>query len=122
VPLPPLHLVLVNPGIHVSAADAYRHLRTFSGPLELEAITRCLATGDEPRYENSLQDGVLMLEPGITRVLAALRSAGVRGVLMSGSGSTCFGVADSAEHAHDVAVSLQEAYPAWWVSATGTLS
>ena len=122
VQLPPLHIVLVNPGIHVSAADAYRQLKTFNEPLALEEIRRRLLAGDEPGYQNALQPGVLELEPEIDRVLDALRSARLRGVLMSGSGSTCFGLARSEEQAADIAAVLREWYSSWWVTATKTLA
>ena len=38
--VPELQLVLVNPGVGVSAGDAYRRLEKLTEPLELEAILR----------------------------------------------------------------------------------
>ena len=60
------------------------------------------------------------LEPVVGEVLAVLRRTGLKGVLMSGSGSTCFGLAESQREAQLIAATLQEAYPEWWVLATQT--
>ncbi|MDQ3396891.1 MAG: 4-(cytidine 5'-diphospho)-2-C-methyl-D-erythritol kinase [Deinococcota bacterium] len=125
--LPELHLVLVNPGIEVSARDAYANLQGFGPKLDPDAslmyIKSALSNskGDEPGYGNDLQRGVLELEPAIDGVLTALGDAGLRGVLMSGSGSTCFGLAQDAAHAREVADGLSSAHPGWWVLATRTL-
>ena len=116
--VPELHLVLVNPGVGVSARDAYRHLEKLTEPLELDAVLQQLEQNEEPVYLNALTDGVVGLEPVIGEVLAVLRQTGLKGVLMSGSGSTCFGLAESQREAQLVAATLQEAYPEWWVLAT----
>ena len=116
-----LHLVLVNPGVGVSAGDAYRQLEKLTEPLELEVILRQLARNKEPGYFNALTDGVVGLEPVIGEVLAVLRRTRLKGVLMSGSGSTCFGLAAGQREAQLIAATLQEAYPEWWVLATSTL-
>lgn len=120
VTLPELHLVLVNPGIPVSAKDAYAHLRTFGSPLEVQTLLSNLREGAEPGYPNTLQAGVLLLEPTIGDVLTRLRATPLRGVVMSGSGSSCFGIARSEAEARAVAAALQTEYTAWWVRATKT--
>ena len=53
-------------------------------------------------------------------MLAALREAGLTGVLMSGSGSTCFGVAVDAAAAARAAEALAASQPGWWTVATRT--
>ncbi len=119
--VPKLHLVLVNPGVGVSAGNAYRQLRETTPPLELEMLVEQLERGEEPDYFNALEAGVVGLEPAVGEVLTALRQTGLTGVLMSGSGSTCFGLARSQPEARLIAATLTEAYPEWWVRATGTL-
>lgn len=120
VDIPPLNLVLINPGIHVSAGAAYKRLKTFAGELELESLIRSLPT-PQPSYTNSLQAGVVELEPQIQTVLDALSATPLRGVMMSGSGSTCFGLAEDKAQAASVAAQLQAEYPAWWVCSSSTL-
>jgi len=115
-----LHLVLVNPGIKVSAGDAYARVQETTPPLELERLLEELERG-EPSYFNALEAGVVGLEPVVGEVLANLRQTGLTGVLMSGSGSTCFGLARTQREAQGIAATLSEAFPEWWVYAAHTL-
>ena len=120
--LPKLDLVLINPGIHVSAGEAYAALDTVTPPLKLEAILGSVANpNQEPSYFNALQPGVLKAHPDIEAVLSALSEAGLRGALLSGSGSTCFAVARDKSEATKVAASLSTEHPHWWVQAAETL-
>lgn len=124
VALPSLQLVLANPGVHVTAAEAYGQVTGFSAGLNLEALLpqlTSLATGQSPAYVNTLQEAVVARHPDIAAVLTALKTAGLRGVLMSGSGPTCFGLASSQNEAAEVAASLQTLYPEWWLVATRTV-
>ncbi len=121
VTVPELHLVLVNPGVGVSAGDAYGRLEKLTEPLALETILGQLERNEEPGYFNALESGVVGLEPVVGDVLAVLRQIGLRGVLMSGSGATCFGLAGSQYEAKLIAATLKEAYPEWWVLAAHTL-
>ncbi len=114
--LPTLHLVLVNPGIAVSAKEAYARLHAFAPAVDVTALLASLPA--EPCYQNSLQAGVVAAYPAIAEVLAVLRAAGLSGVLMSGSGATCFGLAQGEVHAQAVAARLAASYPRWWVCAT----
>lgn len=120
VAVPRLHLVLANPGGQVSAAAAYANLVGFTPRLRFDGALANLAAGAEPGWPNGLQPGVLRSLPVVRTVLGALRGAGLRGVLLSGSGPTCFGVARDAEHARSVAADLARAQPGWWVRADRT--
>ncbi len=120
ITLPELYLVLVNPGVHISAKEAYENLQNFSARLKLESILGRLANSQEPGYLNALQPGVMLLYPKVREVLTALRQTGLRGVMMSGSGSTCFGLANSLETAESIANTLHNKYPEWWIQATTT--
>lgn len=115
VELPRLALVLANPGVAVSAADAYRRLEGFDRPPILEDLLERLSSGREPGYVNSLQPAVLRHEPIVAEVLRELSASGLRGVLMSGSGPTCLGIADDEESAGRIASRLAERRPSWWV-------
>jgi 4-diphosphocytidyl-2-C-methyl-D-erythritol kinase len=120
VTLPQLYIVLVNPGVHISAKEAYENLQNFSARLKLESILEKLSSHQEPGYLNALQPGVLLLYPKVREVLTALRQTGLRGVMMSGSGSTCFGLANSLEEAEKISSSLRKKYPDYFVTATKT--
>lgn len=109
------HLVLVNPGLAVSAADAYRALVGFSSRLRVATLAERLAQGEEPRWHNALQAGVQRAHPVIREVIAVLKEAGAKGAIMSGSGSTCFGLAIDDEQARKVADEVAARRPDWWV-------
>ena len=86
----------------------------------LGGVLEKLRARGEPDYHNALREGVVARRSVIGETLSALHDAGLRGVLMSGSGATCFGLAESRIHAEGVAAGLKEAHPAWWVWATRT--
>lgn len=113
--LPRLDVVLANPGIEVSAAEAYGLVEEFDPTLERTELVRRLAAGEEPGYRNTLQTGVAKEFPLVGEALAALEDAGLAGVMMSGSGPTCFGLAGSAAQAAEAAQRLRTRYPEWWV-------
>lgn len=116
--LPELHLVLVNPGVAVRAQDAYGWLVDHGGVLEPGLIASLSKT---PRYRNSLQPGVLARVPVVGEALRALEGAGLRGALMSGSGATCFALAEDAAHAARIAGELAGRHLRWWARATRTV-
>lgn len=125
VHLPSVWLVLVNPGIEVSAGDAYQWLdatEDFSTPLDLVAITEALQQQNAVPYWNTLQAPTLAKHPEIQVVLDALLKAGLHSPLMSGSGSTCFALAQNQVHAEQVATQLTQQHAHWWVRSTQTLS
>ena len=121
IALPETHLVLVNPGVGITAKEAYAGLRgRYGAPLDLEEILRALEERRTPPYRNDLELPVLEMYPIVQTVKDALEAAGLYGVLMSGSGSTCFGLARDAVHAASVAAQIARAQPTWWVAATIT--
>ncbi len=124
-PLAPLaaSLVLFNPGIPIAAAEAYRNLRLeeWGGELDVAAILAALRAGEEPPYWNSLEPSVFRLSPALKELKQALLQVGLRGVLMSGSGSTLFGLATDLEEAVWVAQKLQQRYPDFWIVAAQTV-
>ncbi|MEF2279546.1 4-(cytidine 5'-diphospho)-2-C-methyl-D-erythritol kinase [Deinococcus sp. YIM 134068] len=125
LPVPPVPLVLVNPGVEVSARDAYAWLddeETFTPELDVEGILAALShSGREVPYHNALQEPVVARHAPIREALAALAAARLRSPLMSGSGATCFALAMSDDHAHDAARTIRAQHPGWWVEATRTL-
>ncbi|WP_019587162.1 4-(cytidine 5'-diphospho)-2-C-methyl-D-erythritol kinase [Deinococcus apachensis] len=124
LPVPRVPLVLVNPGIEVSARDAYAWLdgeETYTPELDMEGILAALADGREVPYHNALQDPVSARHAPVRDVLAALEGVGLRSPLMSGSGATCFALARNDDHALDAARAMQARHPDWWVVATSTL-
>lgn len=123
-PLEPLQvpLVLVNPGLAVSAAEAYRAMKPddYSPELPVASILAALKRGEEPGWWNSLEAPVFRLRPELAELKASLRAFGLRGVLMSGSGSTFFVLASDLAQAQHLAARLREHFPRFWIRPAQT--
>ncbi len=103
-PLPAVAYVLVNPGIAVSTAEVYRSLQLTKGG-ELANLPRfSVVTRNDlcAALHNDLEAVTLKRFPLIGEIKQRLLDVGALGALMSGSGSTVFGVYPdyaAAEHA-----------------------
>jgi 4-diphosphocytidyl-2-C-methyl-D-erythritol kinase len=119
--LPQVHLVLANPGVGITAKEAYLGLKgRFGHTLEVEAIIQSLEQNETPAYRNDLELPVLEAYPIVAQAKRELERVGLYGVLMSGSGSTCFGLARDAQQATEAATQLSRAHPEWWICPTST--
>ncbi len=113
------HYLLVNPGIAVSTARVYAELDlAWTSRPNLNKIYRP-PTGDSSLAEvlvNDLEAITIRAYPELGVIKEMLGRAGARGVLMSGSGPTVFGVFDSAARAQQAAGGLPGG-DEWWVCA-----
>jgi 4-diphosphocytidyl-2-C-methyl-D-erythritol kinase len=99
IELPAAAAVLVPREEGLSTAAVYEELDRIRGwreRLDLDRL-RALVTDASPAelgkvLENDLQPAALRLRPELGATLAELRAAGALGVLVSGSGPTCFGL------------------------------
>ena len=122
VSCPRLDLVLVNPGVHTSTREVYARCmsRDLAAPSATAACLAALETGDLGRiaasFVNDLALPACRLHPEISDALASLRTAGVMGATVSGSGSSVFGLVESAARAEEIAESLgKKGLSAWAV-------
>lgn len=91
--VPLLWIVLVNPGIHVSTAWVYQNLQlTNKAPLAI--LSRSYDSLDDVcgLLSNDLEPVTIARFPLLSELKELLLAAGARGSLMSGSGSTVFGL------------------------------
>lgn len=121
-PLPPIWLVLANPGVTLATKDVFAALAGQFGPpapldrrpdsaADLAILLRA--------RRNDLEAPARFLAPEIDPVLAALKAqAGCLLARLSGSGATCFGLFAEKRDADFAARNLSRAYPKWWVAAT----
>jgi 4-diphosphocytidyl-2-C-methyl-D-erythritol kinase len=119
--LPPVTLVLVNPGLVVSTAWVFQNL----------GLTRPMPTARIPRFPERASDLVRLLHndlevvtcqhhPVITTIKERLIASGADGALMSGSGATVFGVFEDSSRAEHAAQILS-AETDWWVKVVNPL-
>ncbi len=83
-----LPALIITPGIHVSTADAYRELNR-----GFQAVAWNVAEG----YENDFESVVFRRHSHLKLIKGQLLNLGARPALMSGSGSTVFGIFPSRE-------------------------
>ncbi len=119
-----LGLVLIKPSIDVSTVEAYRWLDDDRakrvGPPTVTDQSLDLGWATDPVVlANDLQAPVGRRHPVVLEAIAALDNAGARAAVMSGSGSSVFGVfAESGVNR----AARRVARPDWQVVATSTLS
>jgi len=123
VSLPPLHLVLVNPGVLLPTASVFASLNARTGISAMEPPGHIETLWDLVAYledsGNDLESPATHLQPDIDHVLEALHhEPGCVFALMSGSGATCFGLFNDREYAEGAAGRIAQDHPHWWVKAT----
>lgn len=112
-------LVVANPGVECSTATVYSACRSFHREVSPSAaMIDALAKGDLTAIAGSLMNDLerpaTSLCPAIGRLSDDIRSLGAKGVLMSGSGSSVFGIFSSQSDAAAAAMSLRKMnYGAW---------
>ena len=120
IALPPVAIVLVNPGIALSTPDVFKARRgAFSAPARFTAALPDAADLAAALAErrNDLTLAATELVPAIGDVLARLAECdGALLARMSGSGATCFALFAEDAAARAAAARLARARPDWWVA------
>jgi len=122
--LPPLHAVLVNPGVPTPTGAVFRahdaggargaDLPSPPGDWSPSGVLDWLED-----QRNDLEPAARSLTPEIGAVRDALEAAGgARIVRMSGSGATVFGLYDARLTADEACRRLTAAHGDWWIAAT----
>ena len=118
--VPPLYLVLINPGFPVSTAEAYRWYD--EGGDSKGPLTSPPPLASFPPPENDLERVVIPRYPVLGRLKELLNRAGALGTLMSGSGPTVFGLFESPESRdRGYKEILLQKETGWWVCRTNNL-
>lgn len=124
--LPPVWMVLVNPGAGVSTPMIFRAMQRRDNPpmadlprlADAAALAAWLTT-----QRNDLEGPATSHLPVIAQVRAALSAqAGCLMSRMSGSGATCFGLFETETAAHTAAAAITRSAPDWWVAAAPVLN
>lgn len=123
------HLVVVTPEVKVSTAAAYKALNapalTKAGSAVMLPISRAGEQISDSLHEimrNDFEAVVFDLYPEIESARDALLNQGARRAMLSGSGSSVFGLYESRDEAGCAAEALRQAKTDWEVFACATLS
>ncbi len=90
------NIVLVNPGIHLSTAQAFAMLHPGMPPTSLQKMIQQPVETWKNALANDFEQPVFKLFPVIAQIKADLYNAGAVYASMSGSGSTVFGLFNKA--------------------------
>lgn len=122
--LPPLPMVLVNPGVAVPTPSVFRALANRENP-PLPAVPHTphfsAVVSWLEHTRNDLEPAARSVAQEISQTLEALRVKGAAFVRMSGSGATCFGLFASPKAASEAAQAIAAEHPSWYVEATETI-
>lgn len=124
--MPPLHFVLVNPGVKVATPDVFNALSIKeNGSMAAPAGWR--DTADLAAWlrmqRNDLERPARAIAPAIGVVQARLAQTGSCLLArMSGSGATCFGLYASRPRADAAAAAIAAQHPEWWCVAASSLT
>lgn len=111
---PDFHVLLVKPRRGVSTALAFQKFDELETPVhpDVDGMRQALIEGDYAgvvrRLANSLEDVSMDLVPEIKKVKQELTDFGFDGVLMSGSGSTVFGITQSRRLLNDACDTMRQ--------------
>ncbi|BCS98802.1 4-diphosphocytidyl-2-C-methyl-D-erythritol kinase [Desulfoluna limicola] len=130
--LKPYHLVIIYPGTGLSTVAVYKNLKLGLTKTEKKIKSRLLneAVIDPLHHlHNDLETPALMLSSAVGDAKEALKHAGADGVLMSGSGSSVFGLFGESQGAQAAVSNLMrlredrpEQYAGWQVFAAELVS
>ena len=90
-----MHLLVINPGVHVSTAAAFGMIQPEKPNEELFELINFPIEQWQGRVLNDFEPAVTQKYPEIAEALEVLKEAGARYYAMSGSGSTVFGLFNS---------------------------
>lgn len=131
-PLPNHHkypIVLVNPGIGISAAWVYKNLNLglTNNRNDIKLLALALRGGDIQQIGkllfNDLESVLLPRFPVLEKIKALLIQSGAAGTIVSGSGSTVFAIFENLQKAEKAAKSIKDyGGKNWRVFLTETLT
>lgn len=110
LPLDGLWVVVSNPSIHISTAEAFGGLTPHDRSTDWSALANEPSSAWGNRIQNDFEPGACARHPQVAAHLDALGKAGAAYVQMTGSGSTVFGIFTSESEARTSAVDIQADY------------
>ncbi len=119
--LPKAWILLVNPGVHVSTAWVYKSLQ-LTNDVVLSILPEFFRTLDDlcKIFSNDLEKVTIPAFPVIADIKNQMLHLGAIGSMMSGSGSTVFGVFNSKEEAENASREISNGTK-WFTAVAETL-
>ncbi len=116
-------LVLVYPGFGVNTREAYARVKVpVREERPIQSLTRWLSGPQlelwSDRLFNRFEEFVFPGRPTLVQLKQALREGGAQAALMSGSGSSVFGVVENESIGRRVLDSIRKKYPQSWLVHT----
>lgn len=123
-PTPDIWLVLAKPALEVSTAEVYKNYdsgKVVKRP-DTQGMVTALQTGDLNKMAdhlvNVLETVTFHKHPMVAEIKEVIKEYGAIGALMSGSGPTVFGLADSDTTAENIAKKLSYKFPEIFIKVT----
>src|SRR5512145_525842 len=106
---PNMHIVLVNPGIHVGTAEAYAGVSPAKPAKSVEELVQLPVEEWKDQLVNDFEKSVFRKHPGIETIKDKLYDTGAAYASMTGSGSTVYGLYK------ETAPDLEAVFPEYFV-------
>lgn len=103
-------IVLVNPGIHISTKDAFSKIIPKPNPFDYSTISVLDIKDWNGKIINDFEESVFEIYPEVKSIKNTLLEHGALFALMSGSGSTVYGIFESPEIANTAIASFSKSY------------
>lgn len=120
--MPEMPVVLIYPGKPVSTSAVYQRLNfglTKSKKINTQITFRHIRKKEIPALlYNDLEPPAFAMNPEIAHAKTVLLGEGAAGALMSGSGSSVFGIYPDPEDAHNACADIKARYAQWDVFLT----
>ena len=92
ISLPGYKLVIINPGIHVNTADAYKGIKPGMPRKRIKEIITQPITTWKAELKNDFENLIFAKHPAIKKIKEQLYESGATYASMTGSGSTVYGI------------------------------
>lgn len=103
-------ILLVNPGIHVSTKEAFSQINPSPAEFNYDEIVKIPVQDYRNYIINDFEQSVFKMHPEIESIKKTLYSAGAMFALMSGSGSTIYGIFEDIDNAKNASEQFPENY------------
>lgn len=114
-----MSFVIVNPCVIINTGEIYRSINLTYAPNTSKIFIEMFNTSDllkiSKYFFNRMEETVFARYPQVKNVKDELMNAGCTGSLMSGSGSSVFGLVRNQAQAHTIAEVMRENHPEWQV-------